>query len=727
MILECFDAWTYTKGERYFTDRAVESWEAKENGIDGKIKGSSFPFYKTKLRLDNGRLIGTCSCPVGIDCKHCVALALQWLEDKDKINETNKTRIRQLSLNENDETFEEEPEYSEMTNDIPEIPMELKDNPIQDSKSYIQNLPRTDLENLASFFMKKFTKTRAITIFSPQFISTTWNSRLTKLDDDIKEYKKKQSDVVNSTPLKILEQITDENSKKQCLKAWFEGYMDVINQVKSECRLRGIFEEECEELYEYYKNEEYDRMEEEYHEENSERYHNSYNRWDYDDYGYLEPYEDFDLDSLTLKSYIEGFFSWLFAPIQDICEYGLYLHHYNLVKRLDYLIKEGIQWLVELKLPTEELGIDSEKILVLMDLKSMIATKLSVLSTFSSEKDQIDHLYSLFIENPSYRNSEIIWSQLHRIRPSEQNIRYIFKKILKNFEEKPTREKFDLLKRLGSKYQPDMINSLLKSSIESFFKALDAEHIIKEIFGILETQPVEMTFEVESDLKQAALKVPTKAHRSDTSLYRRTVDWLVNYYIQKNMHARAFNQLIELTKIRPKTFKFKDYMMLKNLLPRLTDAFVSEYQSAISVIIKKGSKEVTFRLLLDLEKYNDACKRIKNLSTSTYSYSMHHDTKWGAITRLMPHISSVSDKNKELMIKILRSHISNWLSHSSRNRPDSSIAEAISQIRKIYLTFKAKNGDMLWKEWFQMFSNKHWRLRNLRSALNRKGIEMKKS
>ena len=118
---------------------------------------------------------------------------------------------------------------------------------------------------------------------------------------------------------------------------------------------------------------------------------------------------------------------------------------------------------------------------------------------------------------------------------------------------------------------------------------------------------------------------------------------------------------------------------------------------------------------------------IRTFSTSTYSYFHHHDTQWGAITRLIPHISSIADKNKEDMIKVLKAQINDWLSHSSRNRPDASIAEAISQIRMIYLAFKTRKGDLLWENWFKSFSNKHWRLRNLRSALKDKSIEMKKT
>ena len=65
IVLESFDAWTYTKGEGYYRSNAVKSWEAKKMGITGKVEGSWAPYYRVKLQIKNERLHGFCSCPVG--------------------------------------------------------------------------------------------------------------------------------------------------------------------------------------------------------------------------------------------------------------------------------------------------------------------------------------------------------------------------------------------------------------------------------------------------------------------------------------------------------------------------------------------------------------------------------------------------------------------------------------------------------------------------------------
>jgi hypothetical protein len=77
------------------------------------------------------------------------------------------------------------------------------------------------------------------------------------------------------------------------------------------------------------------------------------------------------------------------------------------------------------------------------------------------------------------------------------------------------------------------------------------------------------------------------------------------------------------------------------------------------------------------------------------------------------------------MIQLLKAQVSQWLSRGNRNRPDASIAETIKQIWTIYLAFKTRDGTELWQKWFKGFSNKHWRLHNLRKALSIKGIELK--
>ncbi|AUZ86731.1 hypothetical protein CVO76_03050 [Arthrobacter agilis] len=75
----------FQRGQTYAKDGAVSSlaWDAESKLLTGKVRGSAPSDYRTKLRLGlkgDGRfrpLENFCSCPVGADCKHVAATALQ--------------------------------------------------------------------------------------------------------------------------------------------------------------------------------------------------------------------------------------------------------------------------------------------------------------------------------------------------------------------------------------------------------------------------------------------------------------------------------------------------------------------------------------------------------------------------------------------------------------------------------------------------------------------------
>ncbi len=75
----------FQRGQTYAKDGAVSSlaWDADAKILTGRVRGSAPSDYRTKLRLGvkgDGRfrpLENFCSCPIGADCKHVAATALQ--------------------------------------------------------------------------------------------------------------------------------------------------------------------------------------------------------------------------------------------------------------------------------------------------------------------------------------------------------------------------------------------------------------------------------------------------------------------------------------------------------------------------------------------------------------------------------------------------------------------------------------------------------------------------
>jgi len=75
----------FYRGQDYFDDDRVTSVIKFKNQLTGEVEGSTT--YKTDVHLND--LHSVCSCPYGINCKHGVAVLLQYMggeySDADKV------------------------------------------------------------------------------------------------------------------------------------------------------------------------------------------------------------------------------------------------------------------------------------------------------------------------------------------------------------------------------------------------------------------------------------------------------------------------------------------------------------------------------------------------------------------------------------------------------------------------------------------------------------------
>src|SRR5207237_6621559 len=76
---------SYTRGVDYFSHGHVESLEDQGAGVHAVVRGNQD--YTVMLTADEEVLDYSCDCPAGADgafCKHCVAVALAWLNRASK-------------------------------------------------------------------------------------------------------------------------------------------------------------------------------------------------------------------------------------------------------------------------------------------------------------------------------------------------------------------------------------------------------------------------------------------------------------------------------------------------------------------------------------------------------------------------------------------------------------------------------------------------------------------
>jgi len=89
----------FSRGEKYFDEGRVHGLTEYRGQVAAKVAGTEN--YRVKLWTDRGRLGYSCSCPVGDDgefCKHCVAVALTWIEESGGKGKRAKSKKSVVTL-----------------------------------------------------------------------------------------------------------------------------------------------------------------------------------------------------------------------------------------------------------------------------------------------------------------------------------------------------------------------------------------------------------------------------------------------------------------------------------------------------------------------------------------------------------------------------------------------------------------------------------------------------
>ena len=91
------DRW-FARGEAYLEQGRVNDLNAEGRRLVANVIGTQT--YRVRLSCRNSRIEFSCTCPVGEDgnfCKHCVAVALAWVEGESTLRETSPSADKQNS------------------------------------------------------------------------------------------------------------------------------------------------------------------------------------------------------------------------------------------------------------------------------------------------------------------------------------------------------------------------------------------------------------------------------------------------------------------------------------------------------------------------------------------------------------------------------------------------------------------------------------------------------
>ncbi|MGH9968842.1 MAG: DUF6880 family protein [Pyrinomonadaceae bacterium] len=85
------DRW-FARGEAYLQQGRVNDLRADGRRLAANVTGTQT--YRVRLSCRNSRIEFSCTCPVGEDgnfCKHCVAVALSWIDGESTLHEPNES------------------------------------------------------------------------------------------------------------------------------------------------------------------------------------------------------------------------------------------------------------------------------------------------------------------------------------------------------------------------------------------------------------------------------------------------------------------------------------------------------------------------------------------------------------------------------------------------------------------------------------------------------------
>ncbi|WP_160151507.1 SNF2-related protein [Microbulbifer sp. ALW1] len=123
-VLNMANESTFERGEDYFRRGRVQEafWDEEVQVYRGRVKGSARLVYRVELDVERGRLVGLCSCPVSLNCKHAVATALALLHREQQSELESEQDASKPDTSTVQATQAATPEWQRWLEDLPPAP-----------------------------------------------------------------------------------------------------------------------------------------------------------------------------------------------------------------------------------------------------------------------------------------------------------------------------------------------------------------------------------------------------------------------------------------------------------------------------------------------------------------------------------------------------------------------------------------------------------------------------
>jgi len=226
-IEELFDGRIFSRGEEYFQEGLVDSVEMIDNNtIMGIVLGNDR--YEVTISLDSEEdIICDCTCPYDFNCKHAVALLLQWISVKKNFNK-NKTYLKDQSVNKTEEEPIEEIILKKSKDELASLVLEmLNRNP--ELKSLIVLRKNEIIQKTRMLFLRFWEWNEIRELISELELVLQGIRKSRQLwNKDLLDEMEKASNII----IKGIDSVHDEGELGIFLEEWYETYGEIFSSVK---------------------------------------------------------------------------------------------------------------------------------------------------------------------------------------------------------------------------------------------------------------------------------------------------------------------------------------------------------------------------------------------------------------------------------------------------------------------------------------------------------------
>ncbi|MCK7599004.1 DEAD/DEAH box helicase [Microbulbifer sp. CAU 1566] len=182
---------SFARGEDYFLRGRVQEayWDEDAEVYRGRVKGSARYVYRVELGVERSRLVGLCSCPVSLNCKHAVAVALEILEQEMREQESAGDGPVSGAPSTPNSPIPANPAWLDWLNDLPQAPREGS-GPLEYGHHYLLYVLEENTQGLLQLstkkgYLKKDGSWSQIRYFNQDTKYLSWNRPSHLLDEDV--------------------------------------------------------------------------------------------------------------------------------------------------------------------------------------------------------------------------------------------------------------------------------------------------------------------------------------------------------------------------------------------------------------------------------------------------------------------------------------------------------------------------------------------------------------